>query len=120
RVRTRTCYACQWCGHQKYPMRNTIFEDSATSLRVWFHAFFLMAETRCGISAKQIERETGVTYKTAWRMANKIRSLLNEDDGEEWPLAGTVEIDEAYWGGKDRWRHKSKKQGRRSEKTPIL
>ncbi len=49
-------------------MRGTIFEDSATSLKLWFHAIFLMASTRCGISAKQIEREIGVTYKT--RMAD--------------------------------------------------
>jgi len=119
RVKTRTCYACQFCGHQEYPMRGTIFEDSATSLKLWFHAFFLMAQTRCGISAKQIEREIGVTYKTAWRMANQIRSLLVDDEDEEFPLAGTVEIDEAYWGGKDKWRHRDRKQGR-GGKTPIL
>src|SRR6266540_5363197 len=73
RVKSRTCWECQFCGHQEYPMAGTIFQDSATSLRLWFHAFFLMAQTRCGISAKQLEREIGVTYKTAWRMFNKIR-----------------------------------------------
>jgi transposase len=62
---------------------------------------FLMASTRCGISAKQLERELGVTYKTAWRMFNKIRSeLMNDlDDG---PLNGEVEVDETAWGGKPR------------------
>jgi transposase len=54
-----------------------------------------MASTRCGISAKQIERETGVTYKTAWRMFKQIRTLLCEDI----QLKGTVEIDETYYGG---------------------
>src|SRR5438105_1155441 len=108
RVKTRTCYACQFCGHQEYPMRGTIFEDSATSLKLWFHAIFLMSQTRCGISAKQIERELGVTYKTAWRMANRIRSLLGDDT----PLSGTVEIDEAGIGGQGKWMHKSKKKGR--------
>lgn len=76
RVRNRTCYSCQFCGHDEYPLVGTIFENSATSLKLWFHAIFLMSQTRCGISAKQLERELGVTYKTAWRMANKIRSLL--------------------------------------------
>lgn len=119
RVKTRTCYACQFCGHQEYPMRGTVFEDSATSLKLWFHAFFLMAQTRCGISAKQIERELGVTYKTAWRMANKIRSLLGDDEEQ---LDGPVEIDEAYWGGKDKWRPRAKREGPRGPKgkTPIL
>jgi transposase len=120
RLKARPAYVCQFCGHQEYPMKGTIFEDSATSLKLWFHAFYLMAQTRCGISAKQIEREIGVTYKTAWRMANKIRSLLMDDEDEEYPLAGTIEIDEAYWGGKDKWRHKNKKQHHHGRKTPIL
>ena len=61
----RTCYACQFCGHHEYPMGGTIFEGSSTSLRLWFHAMYLMASTRCGISAKQLEREIGVSYPTA-------------------------------------------------------
>jgi transposase-like protein len=103
RVASRTCYACQFCGHQEYPMRGTIFEDSATSLRLWFHGFFLMAQTRCGISAKQLERELGVTYKTAWRMFHLIRTDLMGDD-ESTPLSGDVEMDETYVGGKPRGR----------------
>ena len=85
RIKTRTSYACQFCGHHVHPMKGTIFEDSATSLKLWFHAIFLMASTRCGISAKQLERELGVTYKCAWRIFNRIRSLL-EDEGD--PLSG--------------------------------
>ena len=54
RVANRPSYSCQFCGHHEHPMRGTIFEDSATSLKLWFHAIFLMASTRCGISAKQI------------------------------------------------------------------
>src|SRR6266550_595517 len=94
RVKTRTCYACQFCGHQEYPLSGTIFQDSATSLKLWFHAFFLMAQTRCGISAKQLERELGVTYKTAWRMANRIRSQLMAQDDDQ--LTGKVEVDETF------------------------
>src|SRR6266511_305931 len=123
RVKARTCYACQFCGHQEYPMKGTIFEDSATSLRLWFHGFFLMAQTRCGISAKQLERELGVTYKTAWRMFNKIRSLL-EQDGDE-PLSGTVEADEAYIGGSEKWMHRNDPRrrglaGRGAGKTAVF
>ena len=77
------------------PMAGTIFEHSSTPLRLWFYAMYLMGSTRCGISAKQIERETGVTYKTAWRMFKQIRSMLEEDS----PIGGkgrSVEMDEAY------------------------
>jgi transposase len=102
RVRARPAYSCQFCGHYEYPMVGTIFQDSATSLRLWFQGIYLMASTRCGISAKQLERELGVTYKTAWRMFNKIRSLLAQD-GE--PMGGTVEVDEAYMGGQGKWKH---------------
>ena len=99
RVVSRPSYSCDWCGHHVHPTAGTIFEKSTTSLRLWFHAFYLMAQTRCGISAKQIERETGVTYKTAWRMFDKIRGLLGESVT---PLSGEVEIDETYMGGKRR------------------
>ena len=78
----------------------TIFARSSTSLHLWFYAMYLMTSTRCGISAKQLERELGVTYRTAWRMINKIRNELMDDDGE--PLSGDVEVDETSWGGKPR------------------
>jgi transposase len=97
RVAGRTAYACATCGNHIYPLAGTIFEKSTTSLRVWFQAMYLMGSTRCGISAKQIQRETGVTYKTAWRMFRQIRSLLSEPDMQ---LEGsTVEMDETYYGG---------------------
>jgi transposase len=76
RVKGRTAYACQTCGNHIYPLAGTIFEKSSTSLRIRFQAMYLMGSTRCGISAKQIQRETGVTYKTAWRMFRQIRSLI--------------------------------------------
>ena len=120
RVSGRTAYACDNCGHHLYPLAGTIFEKSSTSLRVWFQAMYLMGSTRCGISAKQVQRETGVTYKTAWRMFRQIRSLLSEPDMQ---LEGsTVEIDETYVGGKRKNRHGSRgMRGRdNDEKTPVL
>src|SRR6202043_1759518 len=59
----RPAYKCQYCGHHEHPMRGTIFQDSATSLKLWFFAIRLMSATRCGISAKQLERELGVLGK---------------------------------------------------------
>jgi len=104
RDKSRPSYSCEFCGHHEHPMRGTIFQDSATSLHLWFYAIYLITSTRCGISAKQMERELGVTYKTAWRMFNRIRSLLAEDVGK---LSGKVEVDETYVGG--RRHYKSRK-----------
>ncbi|MGH9488331.1 MAG: IS1595 family transposase [Terriglobales bacterium] len=96
RVTGRKALACDSCGGHVYPMAGTIFEKSTTGLRLWFEAIYLMGSTRCGISAKQLQRETGVTYKTAWRIFRQIRLLL----GEEPKLAGSrVEMDETYYGG---------------------
>jgi transposase len=106
RIKNRPAYACQFCGHHEYPMKGTIFEGSSTSLKLWFHGMYLMASTRCGISAKQLEREVGVSYPTALRMFRQIRSLLDQDDVL---LGETVEMDETYYGGKDYWKHESKK-----------
>lgn len=100
RVQSRPSYSCAYCGHHVHPTAGTIFHRSSTSLHHWVYAVYLMAQTRCGISAKQIQRETGVTYKTAWRMWNRIRKLLKENNG---PLSGTVEVDETYIGGKKRY-----------------
>src|SRR6266403_1397831 len=97
RIKGRPVYACDECLTQISPMAGTIFEHTSTSLRLWYYAIYLMASTRCGISAKQIQRETGVTYKTAWRMFKQIRSMLNEDNSN--PLSGKVEADETFMGG---------------------
>src|SRR6266446_3055725 len=105
----RPVYSCGYCGTQISPMAGTIFEHSSTSLRLWYYAMYLMASTRCGISAKQIQRETGVTYKTAWRMFKQIRSMLSDSDTE--PTNGEFEADETYMGGKAKNRHQNKKAG---------
>lgn len=97
RVTGRPAYACDYCGSMISPMAGTIFEKSSTSLRTWFYAMYLMSATRCGISAKQIQRETGVTYKTAWRMFKQIRTLMSEDISLE---GEAVEMDETYVGPK--------------------
>jgi transposase len=118
RETNRPSYACQYCGHHEHPLVGTIFENSATSLRLWFYAIYLMSSTRCGISAKQLERELGVTYKTAWRMFHKIRSLLDQD-GNLFDGNAPVEMDESYIGGKAKWRAGHK--GRSADnKTPVF
>jgi transposase len=95
-----TAWTCTACGTHIHPLAGTIFHKSSTSLHLWFYAMYIMASTRCGVSAKQLERELGVTYKTAWRMFHLIRNqLMTQDDA---PLSGDVEMDETYVGGRPR------------------
>jgi transposase-like protein len=117
RVTGRPAYACDYCGSMISPMAGTIFEKSSTSLRLWFYAMYLMGSTRCGISAKQIQRETGVTYKTAWRMFKQIRSLLSEPDMQ---LEGSkIEMDEMYYGGKRKGQFGRPMRGD-TKKSPVI
>lgn len=113
RNRARKCYSCAWCGYDISPLAGTIFHKSSTPLKNWYFAIFLMSTSKNGVSAKEIQRQTGVTYKTAWRIQRQIRLLMRPDND---PLRGTVEVDDTYIGGK---RHG--KRGRGAEgKTPVL
>ncbi len=98
RVSSQRAYACQWCGHHVYPCVGTPFEASRTSLRLWFYAIYLFTQTRSGVSAKELQRQLGVTYKAAWRMGHEIRKHMDFVDGNP-PLDGEVEADEAFMGG---------------------
>jgi hypothetical protein len=110
RITARSAYSCQYCGHHAYPTAGTIFHKSTVSLQLWFFAVYLMSSTRCGISAKQLEREIGVTYKTAHRMFKQIRTLLSDD--AEAPLSGDVEVDETGILGKPRASDTRSRKGR--------
>lgn len=97
RVRGRKCYECKDCGYQLHPLANTIFHKSVTPLTLWFYVIYLFSVSKNGVSAKEIERHLGVTYKTAWRMAKQVRSMMSEEGGK---LTGIIEADETYIGGK--------------------
>jgi transposase-like protein len=114
----RQSWTCTTCGHHVHPTAGTIFHKSSTSLHLWFYAMYLMSSTRCGISAKQLERELGVTYKTAWRMFNLIRNELMHQDDEV--LQGEVEADETYVGGRRKGRTGRPGAADRGKKTPVF
>jgi len=109
----RRGYACQSCGHHIFPCAGTIFEKSSTPLTKWFFAMYLMTSTRHGVAAKELERQLGVTYKTAWRMAHELRKLMAAADDNR-PMSGHVEIDETFIGGVKRTGRKSSKKGYKS------
>ena len=99
RLTKEPAYSCPRCGHHIHPMVGTPFEKTHTPLQKWFYAMYLFTTTRHGVAAKELQRQLGVTYKTAWRMGHEIRKFMAKADGER-PLDGTVEVDETYVGGK--------------------
>jgi len=101
RIAKRRAYQCQWCANQLYPTAGTPFDRTRTSLRDWFYVMFLFTTSRNGVAAKRVEREIGVTYKTAWRMCHEVRKYMAALDSDD-PLGGpgqTVEVDETLIGG---------------------
>lgn len=113
-VKGRKSYACK-CGYQVSPTEGTIFHKSSTPLTLWFHAIFLMSQSKNGVAAKELERQLGVTYKCAWRISKQIRLLMSDDND---PLGGNeiVELDETYIGGKA----KGKRGRGAAKKTPVF
>lgn len=109
RIKKRKCYSCKDCGYQLHPLADTIFHKSETPLTKWFYAIYLFSVSRNGVSGKELERQLGVTYKTAWRIGHQIRKLMEQNRSV---LSGTVEADETFIGGrqkgnKNKWRNKT-------------
>ena len=113
RVKNRMAFECKECRHQIYPLAGTIFQKTTTPLTLWFHALYLFSVSKNGVSALEIQRQVGVSYPTAHRMAKLIRTLMN-DKGKLGFLGTPVEADEMYVGGR-------RKQSQvRDNKTPVV
>lgn len=106
RISKMPAFQCAWCGHHIHPMAGTPFERTRTPLQKWFYAIYLFTTTRHGVPAKELQRQLGVTYKTAWRMGHEIRKYMGRIDGDS-DLSGHVEADEAYMGGKPKAKNNS-------------
>jgi len=99
---TRHLLKCKACKRQFTATVGTVFEDSHIPLNKWLAAIYLMCASKKGISAHQIHRMLGVTYKTAWFMCHRVRLAMQ--DKSVTPLSGIIEADETYVGGKPRRR----------------
>jgi transposase-like protein len=97
RQKNRHQYQCKSCRYQFSVTAGTIFHDSHLPLRKWFLAVYLIVESKKGISANQLKRSLGITYKTAWYLCHRIRAALQEVDAQL--LKGIIEVDETFVGG---------------------
>ena len=103
-VERRGLYQCNACRQQFTVTVKTIFERSKIPLNKWLAATYLISSSKKGVSAHQIHRTLGVTYKTAWFMLHRIREAMGEDNSTSGPLGGegkTIEADETYIGKRD-------------------
>jgi transposase-like protein len=97
RISTRNTFDCDSCRNQFSVTVGTIFNDTHLPLTKWFFATYVMCESKKGISANQLKRMLGISYKTAWYLCHRIRKAMTETDPDL--LSGTVECDETYIGG---------------------
>lgn len=112
-------WRCRDCNKQFTVRTGTVLEDSRIPLRTWCHAFWRACTSKKGVSALQIKRETGLSYKSALFLMHRIRFAMN--DTPERKLEGIVEVDETYVGGKPRkFSGKKRKPGRGTEKACVL
>jgi transposase-like protein len=130
--KTRRLWKCAKCRKQFTVTVGTIFESSHIPLHKWLWAFFLVCSSKKGMSAHQLHRMLGITYKSAWFMCHRIRYAMEQPPFAR-KLTGTVEVDETYVGGKVRRSnkrqykpfdarkpHTQKQTGRGSDKTPVV
>jgi len=107
-IANRSQFDCDACHYQFSATSGTIFHDTHLPLQKWFLATYLLCESKKGMSACQIQRTLGISYKTAWYLCHRIRAAMMEVAPEK--LDGTVEMDETYVGGKPRkWRSRPEK-----------
>jgi len=122
RIAKRRQFDCDGCRYQFSVRVGTLFHDSKLPLWKWFLAVYVMGESKKGVSANQLKRMLGVSYKTAWYLCHRIRSAMHDESGEL--LRGIVEADETYIGGKvRRGTYKTKREATRhrlDNKTVVL
>jgi transposase-like protein len=115
-LRCRRLFQCNGCGRQTSVTAGTLFADSKLALDVWFLAMHLITQAKSGLSSLELSRQLGISQNSAWLMKHKLMQAMLERDGAR-PLAGRVQLDDAYWGG----RRRGYKRGRGTRgKTPFV
>lgn len=114
-LKSRRLLQCAACRHQSSLISDTIFAGTKLPLRVWFLAMFLLTQAKNGLSALELSRQLGISYNSTWLMKHKLMQVMKERESTK-PLAGLIQLDDAYWGGRRRG-----KRGRGARgKTPMV
>lgn len=118
RIAKRQVFECNKCRRQFSVTSGTIFHDSHLPLRTWFLAIHRISESKKGVSANQLKRELGITYKTAWYLCHRIRAAMKQPSGPG--LRGIIEVDETYVKGKGIPRGEKPKTGPASQRVTAV
>lgn len=114
-LKSRRLLQCAACRHQCSLSSDTIFAGTKLALRVWFLAMFLLTQAKNGLSALELSRQLGISYNSTWLMKHKLMQVMKERESTK-PLAGLIQLDDAFWGGRRRG-----KRGRGARgKTPMV
>ena len=97
-LRSKRLYQCNRCHHQTSVTARTIFDSTKLPLKTWFLAMYLITQSKDGISSLNLARHLGISQNSAWLLKHKLMQIMLERENEQ-PLAGRIELDDAYWGG---------------------
>jgi transposase-like protein/ribosomal protein L37AE/L43A len=112
-------WECRDCKHQVGIYATTVFENTKIELRKWYLAGFLIVSSKGGISAKELQRQIGVTYKTAWYVNRRLREAMGIAN-DKYKLDGVITMDEAYFTGRENSVDTPKKRGRGTNKSKVI
>jgi len=119
KIESRKIWECKKCKHHTSILVGTVFENSKLELRKWYWAAFLIISSKAGISAKELQFQIGVTYKTAWYVNRRLREVMRLAN-DKYKLCGIVIMDEAYFSGRDNTLDEPKKRGRGTNKSKAI
>jgi len=118
-IESNYLWQCKSCSHQVSLIAGTAFDNTKIDIQKWYLAAFFMLSSKSGISAKELQHQIRVTYKTAWYVNRRLRDAMRMAN-DKYKLNGTVTIDEAYFSGRENASKTPKKRGRGTNKSKVI
>jgi ribosomal protein L37AE/L43A/transposase-like protein len=119
KIESKYLWQCKNCGHQVSLIAGTAFDNTKIGLQKWYLAAFFILSSKSGISAKELQHQIRVTYKTAWYVNRRLRDAMQLANGK-YKLDGIVTMDEAYFSGRQVTEEIGKKRGRGTNKSKVI